>query len=59
MRRKDDEPDAVRNRLRVYQQQTAPVIAWYASHGANIAKVDAVGTMDEVAARARAAVGLR
>ena len=30
MRRKDDEPDAVRNRLRVYQAQTAPVIAWYA-----------------------------
>ena len=26
MRRKDDEPDAVRNRLRVYQAQTAPVI---------------------------------
>ena len=58
MRRKDDEPDAVRNRLKVYQLQTAPVIAWYESHGANIARVDAVGTMDEVAARARKAVGL-
>lgn len=58
MRRKDDEPDAVRNRLRVYQAQTAPVIAWYASHGANIARIDAVGTMDEVAGRARKAVGL-
>ena len=58
MRRKDDEPDAVRNRLRVYQEQTAPVIAWYAAHGATIARVDAVGTMDEVASRARKAVGL-
>jgi adenylate kinase len=58
MRRKDDEPDAVRNRLRVYQAQTAPVVAWYASHGANIARIDAVGTMDEVAGRARKAVGL-
>lgn len=58
MRRKDDEPDAVRNRLRVYQAQTAPVIAWYASHGANVARVDAVGTMDEVGKRARKAVGL-
>jgi adenylate kinase len=58
MRRKDDEPDAVRNRLRVYQEQTAPVIAWYESHGATIARVDAVGTMDEVASRARKAVGL-
>ena len=58
MRRKDDEPDAVRNRLRVYQEQTAPVIAWYESHGANIARVDGVGSMDEVAGRARKAVGL-
>jgi adenylate kinase len=57
MRRKDDEPDAVRNRLRVYQAQTAPVVAWYAAHGANIARIDAVGTMDEVARRARGAVG--
>jgi adenylate kinase len=58
VRRKDDEPDAVRNRLRVYQAQTAPVIAWYATHGANIARVDAVGTMDDVTSRARRAVGL-
>jgi adenylate kinase len=58
IRRKDDEPDAVRNRLRVYQAQTAPVIAWYAAHGANIARVDAVGTMDEVTSRARRAIGL-
>ncbi|MFI5231752.1 MAG: adenylate kinase [Gemmatimonadales bacterium] len=57
MRRKDDEPEAVRNRLRVYQAQTAPVIAWYAAHGANIAHVDAVGTMEDVAGRALKAVG--
>jgi adenylate kinase len=57
-RRKDDEPDAVRNRLRVYQEQTAPVVAWYGAHGANIARIDAVGTMEEVAGRARKAVGL-
>jgi adenylate kinase len=58
IRRKDDEPDAVRNRLRVYQAQTAPVIAWYAANGANIEHVDAVGTMDEVTGRARRAVGM-
>jgi adenylate kinase len=58
VRRKDDEPDAVRNRLKVYQAQTAPVIAWYRSHGANVAEVDAVGTTDEVRKRAFAAVGL-
>jgi adenylate kinase len=59
MRRKDDEPDAVRNRLRVYQAQTAPVIAWYRAQGARVAEIDAVGTVDEVTARAREAVGLR
>jgi len=57
VRRKDDEPDAVRNRLRVYQDQTAPVIAWYRSHGANVVPVDAVGALDEVTARALKAVG--
>jgi adenylate kinase len=58
IRRKDDEPEAVRNRLRVYQAQTAPVIAWYEAHGANIVRVDAVGTVDEVSSRARKAAGL-
>ena len=43
MRRKDDEPDAVRNRLRVYQAQTAPVIAWYETHGANVVRVTRSG----------------
>jgi adenylate kinase len=57
VRRKDDEPDAVRNRLRVYQAQTAPVIAWYRAHGAHIATVDAVGTVDDVTARSLKAVG--
>jgi adenylate kinase len=56
-RRKDDEPDAVRNRLRVYQAQTAPVIAWYRTHGTNVAAVNAVGTLDEVTARSLRAVG--
>lgn len=59
VRRRDDEPDAVRNRLRVYQTQTAPVLAWYESHGARIVRVDAVGTPDEVAARLRKGLGVR
>ncbi len=57
VRRADDEPDAVRNRLRVYQAQTAPVVDWYKAHGANIAEINAVGTLDEVQARALKAVG--
>ena len=52
MRRKDDEPEAVRNRLAVYQRQTAPVLAWYQERGTRIATVNAVGSVDDVTRRA-------
>jgi adenylate kinase len=52
MRRKDDEPDAVRNRLAVYRRQTEPVLAWYEQHGTKIATVNAVGSVDDVTRRA-------
>ncbi len=58
VRRKDDEPDAIRNRLAVYQRQTAPVIEWYRSHGAPLKFVDGIGTLDEVLARIRSTLGL-
>lgn len=57
VRRKDDEPDAVRNRLRVYREQTAPVLDWYLGNGTKVVRIDAVGTFDEVTERALAAVG--
>ncbi|MBM3898623.1 MAG: adenylate kinase [Gemmatimonadetes bacterium] len=57
VRRADDEPEAIRNRLRVYQAQTAPVLDWYVAHGANVQRIDAVGAFDAVTARALAAVG--
>ena len=57
VRRPDDEPDAVRNRLRVYKTQTAPVIAWYEAHEVPIFRIDAVGTPDEVASRLRECLG--
>jgi adenylate kinase len=56
VRRKDDEPEAVRNRLRVYHSQTEPVLGWYLEQGANVQRINAVGSMDEVTARALAAV---
>jgi adenylate kinase len=59
VRRKDDEPDAVRNRLAVYRAQTAPVLDWYQSQGAKVQTIDAVGSVDEVKARALAALGLQ
>lgn len=52
VRRKDDEPEAIRNRLRVYRDQTAPVISWYGEQGERVQTVDADGTVDEVTARA-------
>jgi adenylate kinase len=51
VRRADDEPDAVRNRLAVYKKQTAPVIDWYEDRGANMVHVDAVGTPEQVRKR--------
>lgn len=59
VRRKDDEPEAIRNRLDVYRRQTAPVLDWYRQHGTRIATVDAVGTPDEVTSRALDALGIR
>ena len=57
VRRKDDEPDAVRHRLAVYREQTAPVIAWYTQQGALVRTIDAVGSLDDVEARALRALG--
>jgi len=58
VRRKDDEPDAVRTRLEVFRRQTAPVLDWYACDGAKVVTIDAVGSVDEVTARALRALGL-
>ena len=57
VRRKDDEPEAVRNRLAVYQRQTAPVIDWYRNDGARLLSIDAVGSTNEVLNRALNALG--
>jgi adenylate kinase len=52
VRRKDDEAEAVRNRLEVYRTQTAPVIDWYGDNKMKVLKIDADGPVDEVTARA-------
>jgi adenylate kinase len=56
VRRKDDEPEAVRNRLTVYRKQTAPVLDWYKQHGTKVSTIDAVGSVQEVTARALGAL---
>ena len=53
VRRKDDDPEAIRTRLRVYDEQTAPVLDWY--HAATATRssiVNAVGSVDDVTTRA-------
>ncbi len=54
--RADDTPEAVRNRLRVYSDQTAPVIDYYRGRG-KLACVFGVGSMDEVLQRVLGAIG--
>jgi adenylate kinase len=58
VRRKDDEPEAVRNRLAVYQAQTAPVIDWYRTQGTRLISVDAMGTPESILARIMRALGV-
>lgn len=55
--RADDDPGAVATRLAAYRQQTAPVIAWYDAR-AGVTHIPALGSVDEVAQRVAAAVGL-
>ncbi|MGY1408440.1 MULTISPECIES: adenylate kinase [unclassified Luteimonas] len=45
--RADDNPESVRKRLQVYDQQTAPVIEFYRQHG-QLTIVDGVGSLDAV-----------
>jgi len=53
--RADDNPEAVRQRLQVYNDQTAPVVDFYAGRG-TLARVDGVGELDEIEARILAAI---
>src|SRR5688572_10396883 len=57
VRCKDDEPEAIRNRLAVYAAQTAPVFDWYKNNGYRVVTVDAVGAVSEVTSRALKALG--
>lgn len=53
--RADDSPEAVRQRLQVYTDQTAPVVDFYAARGM-LARVDGVGGLEDVEARIKAAL---
>jgi adenylate kinase len=46
--REDDREETVRNRLRVYQQCTAPLLEWYEDGAVELRKLDALGAVDAV-----------
>ena len=61
VRRKDDEPEAIRSRMRAYHEQTEPVIEWYERrarksddagardhNGPRVVRVNALGNIDEI-----------
>lgn len=56
VRRKDDEPESIRNRLEVYRRQTEPVIEWAKEKKMILVKVDASGELGEITDRAMKAL---
>jgi adenylate kinase len=52
--RADDTEDVIRNRFKVYRDETAPLLSYYTDE---LKTVDAVGELDEVFARALHALG--
>jgi adenylate kinase len=64
IQRDDDKEATVRKRLEVYQQQTRPLVDYYARWAASgdaqaprVAKISGMGTVDEITASALAALG--
>ena len=63
IQRADDEEATVRNRLTVYQNQTRPLVDYYASWASRgeagaprYVRISGTGTVDEITARALAAL---
>jgi len=54
--RDDDNEDTIINRLRVYQEQTEPLVDYYDAQGI-LTRIDGAGGMDEVFERVRMAAG--
>lgn len=53
--RSDDTEEAIRNRFKIYQEQTAPLIDFYRRRGL-VVEVGGMGEMDEVTERVLAAI---
>jgi adenylate kinase len=53
--RDDDREETIRHRLEVYQEQTAPLVSFYADEG-TLLGLDATGPVDEITERALSAL---
>jgi adenylate kinase len=58
VQREDDTVSAIRRRLELYEEQTAPLIAWYLAKD-KLVTVDGVGEPDKVTTRLIRAIDLR
>jgi len=57
IQRSDDRPETIQNRLRVYRDQTQPVLDWYESSEVMLHPVVGTGSVEEIFDRLRQAVG--
>ena len=55
IQRSDDNPETIKNRLKVYKDQTSPLVAYYKKAGV-LREVDGSGTVEEVFKRIRGLV---
>jgi adenylate kinase len=55
--RSDDNLESIKQRLKVYHEQTAPLVAYYDKQGV-VRRVAGMGSVEEIQARVRGAVGL-
>ena len=58
VQRADDNEPTIRNRLQVYDRQTAPLVDYYSKRGL-LKTISATGDIDTVYARLKAALGLK
>lgn len=54
--RTDDQPETIKNRLKVYAEQTAPLVGYYEEQG-KLVRIDAIGEVSEITERALNAIG--
>lgn len=55
IQRKDDVPETVKERLKVYQEQTTPLISYYENQGL-LSEIEAHGGVDEVSGKVQKAL---